>query len=90
MNDLIFSNGNKYLFEHTHSELKAKAEESLGVVNRTPRQNGIQSGFFSLLDGVAAEASAGNNIIGEYPGFYRAMMDDEKLFDTFIEEVNKK
>ncbi len=90
MNDLIFSNGNKYLFEHTYSELKAKAEESLGVLNRAPRQNGLQSGFFSLLDGVAAEASAGNNIISEYPGFYRAMMDDEKLFDTFIEEINKK
>lgn len=89
MNDLIFSNGSEYLMEHTYSELKEKAEKSLGVINRVFRQNGTKSGFFSLLDCVASEASAGKNIISEYPGFYRAMMDDEDLFDTFIEELKK-
>jgi hypothetical protein len=63
--------------------------ELSGVVNRSPRENGVQSGFFSLVGGVAVEASAGKNIISEYPSFYRAMMDDERLFDTFIEEMNK-
>ena len=89
MNDLIFSNGSEFLTEFTHSELKAKAEGSLGVLNRPSRQNGVQSGFFSLLDGIVAEASAGNNIIGEYPGFFQAMLDDKSLFDTFVEEMNK-
>ena len=88
MNEIVISNDSGYILQHTHSELKAKTEEKFGVINRSNRDNGIQSGFFSLLDLVVKEASAGNNIIGEFPGFFRAMMDDEKLFDTFIEKLN--
>ena len=83
MKDFIFSQDSSYIFNHTHSELKAIADASLAVTNRGQRDNGVQSGFFSLLDLVANEVSEGNNILGEFPGFFRAMMDDEALFDTF-------
>ncbi|MEM9773019.1 MAG: hypothetical protein AAF902_00455 [Chloroflexota bacterium] len=89
MNDLIFSNDNKYLAEHTYTELKEKASGIFGVQNRDHRGTGLESGFFSLLDGVAAEAAAGNDIIGEYPGFYQAMMEDEKLFEVFIKAIKQ-
>ena len=88
MNELVISNDSGYILRHSHSELKAKTDAKFGVVNRSQRDTGIQSGFFSLLDLVVKEASAGNNIIGEFPGFFKAMMDDEQLFDTFIEKLN--
>lgn len=88
MNDLVLSTNSKYIFDQSHSELKAKADASLGIVNRSTRENGIQSGFFSLLDLVVKEASAGHNIVSEFPGFFRAMMDDEQLFNTFKEKLN--
>ena len=88
MNDLVLSTDNQYIFNQSHSELKAKADASLCVINRSPRDNGVQSGFFSLLDLVVKEASAGHNIVSEFPGFFRAMMDDEQLFNTFKEKLN--
>ena len=88
MNDLILSSDSEYLTKHTHSELKAKADEKLGVLNRGHRPNGLKSGFFSLLDLVVNEATAGNNILGEYPGFFRAMMDDKELYDRFMKEMH--
>lgn len=88
MNDLVLSNDSNYLTQHSHSELKAKADEKLGILNRGQRSNGLRSGFFSLLDLVVKEASDGNNILGEYPGFFRAMMDDKELYDHFIREMN--
>ena len=88
MNEVVVSNDSGYILQHTHSELKAKTDLKFGVINRVQRDTGLQSGFYSLLDLVVNEASAGNNIIGEFPGFFKAMMDDEKLFDTFIKELN--
>lgn len=88
MKEFIISHDSSYIFDHTHSELKAIADASLAIANRGQRDNGVQSGFFSLLDLVANEASEGNNILSEFPGFFRAMMDDETLFDTFKNKLN--
>lgn len=89
MDKLIFSNGASYLAEHTYTELKEKAAEKFGVKNSDYRGVGLESGFFNLLDGVAADAAAGNNIIGEYPGFFQAMMENEKLFKVFIKTMKQ-
>ncbi len=88
MNNLVLSVDSEYLINQSHSELKAKADEKLGILNQSQRPNGLRSGFFSLLDIVVKEASAGNNILGEYPGFFRAMMDDKELYDHFVKEMS--
>lgn len=48
---------------------------------------GLHRSFVALLDAVVEDAHDGVNIVTEYPGFYRAMLDNQSLFGLFLKRI---
>ena len=48
---------------------------------------GLHRSFVALLDTVVEDVNDGVNIVTEYPGFYRAMLDNQTLFGLFLKRI---
>ncbi|MEM7799576.1 MAG: hypothetical protein AAF633_10330 [Chloroflexota bacterium] len=51
---------------------------------------GIHRSFEDMVDSIVGDAYAGVDIVNEYPGFYRLMLDNKPLYKMFLERLSKR